>query len=813
MKTKFSLKLLAALLLLPTLNSQLSTALAQGTAFTYQGRLASGTNAANGNFDLSFSLYSTNFGGGSLAGMTNSAVNISNGFFTVSLDFGNGIFTGPPRWLEIAVRSNAFSAFTTLSPRQLLTPTPYALYAPTAGGVPSGAISNSQLAVASVSGTNLQPGSVTGPTIASNQVVKSLNGLKDNITLSAGPNVSLSTNGNSLQVNASGTIGWGLNGNTGTAPGTNFFGTTDNQPLEFRVNNSRALRLEPDAGGAASLVGGASINFVAPGIVGATIAGGGSSNYFGAGYTNSVAGDFGVIGGGNGNSIQLGRGTTIAGGSQNSVGTNSGGSTIAGGINNSVAALAGGSTIAGGVFNQVELSAASATIAGGYNNDVGSGAAYSTIGGGQVNAVTGSYATVPGGQHNWAAGNSSFAAGQYGQAMHNGAFVWSDATSATAFSSTAANQFLIRAGGGVGIGTNNPQSLLHVTGTVTANAFNGSGAGLLNIPAANLTGIIPDTSLSTNVPHSDDGNNIDFLQIAHFKIVRPCPGEAIVTFDATNGCDNWLAFTKSGTETWDIHDNEEDDFVIYSPDGPYGNNRISLPYATADVVLVPNAGSVGIGTESPKGALQVASGGLVVTGHTTSNAGPGSFAQAGPGIFMEYNSAGAQGSLFAYDYTANTPLPLALNASGGTVSVPVLLITGGSDLAEPFQLSGFDVPKGALVIIDEENPGKLKLCDRAYDTRLAGIVSGANGIKPGISLRQEGALGSGENVALSGRVYALADASKAPIKPGDLLTSSAIPGHCMKVTDYGKAQGAIIGKAMSSLGKGQGMVLVLVSLQ
>ena len=80
-------------------------------------------------------------------------------------------------------------------------------------------------------------------------------------------------------------------------------------------------------------------------------------------------------------------------------------------------------------------------------------------------------------------------------------------------------------------------------------------------------------------------------------------------------------------------------------------------------------------------------------------------------------------------------------------------------------------------------------------------------------MHQEGALEGGQNVALSGRVYMLADASNGPIQPGDLLTTAATPGHAMKVTDHEKAQGAILGKAMSSLNEGRGMVLVLVSLQ
>jgi hypothetical protein len=149
----------------------------------------------------------------------------------------------------------------------------------------------------------------------------------------------------------------------------------------------------------------------------------------------------------------------------------------------------------------------------------------------------------------------------------------------------------------------------------------------------------------------------------------------------------------------------------------------------------------------------------------------------------------------------------------GSVQTPVLTITGGADVAEPFKMSSTELPEGAVVIIDEENPGKLKMSDQAYDQRVAGIVSGANGIKPGISLSQQELNEGGQNVALSGRVYVLADASSSPIKPGDLLTTSVTPGHAMKATDHAKAQGAILGKAMTGLREGNGMVLVLVTLQ
>ena len=79
---------------------------------------------------------------------------------------------------------------------------------------------------------------------------------------------------------------------------------------------------------------------------------------------------------------------------------------------------------------------------------------------------------------------------------------------------------------------------------------------------------------------------------------------------------------------------------------------------------------------------------------------------------------------------------------------------------------------------------------------------------------QEDSVADGAHpVALTGRVYVWADASNGPIEPGDLLTTSGIPGHAMKVSDFDKAHGATLGKAMTSLEEGRGLVLVLVSLQ
>lgn len=151
----------------------------------------------------------------------------------------------------------------------------------------------------------------------------------------------------------------------------------------------------------------------------------------------------------------------------------------------------------------------------------------------------------------------------------------------------------------------------------------------------------------------------------------------------------------------------------------------------------------------------------------------------------------------------------------GRVTCASLKLTGGSDIAEPFNIERPDMVKpGMIMVIDPENPGKLKISDKAYDHRVAGVVSGAGGITPGMLMSQSGSVADGEHpVALTGRVYCWADASYDPIEAGDLLTTSDTPGCAMKAMDHERAQGAVLGKSMSALKEGQGLILVLVALQ
>src|SRR5260221_10845646 len=126
-------KHLLFILVTSLLFGEVSNVLSQGTAFTYQGRLNDNGGPANGNYGMVFYLCSTPESGGQIASLGIANVPVNNGLFTVTLDFGAN-FPGADRWLEITVKTNNAASFTTLSPRQKLAPTPYAI---TAGNLTS----------------------------------------------------------------------------------------------------------------------------------------------------------------------------------------------------------------------------------------------------------------------------------------------------------------------------------------------------------------------------------------------------------------------------------------------------------------------------------------------------------------------------------------------------------------------------------------------------------------------------------------------------------------------------------------------------
>lgn len=284
------------------------------------------------------------------------------------------------------------SGYQQLTPDQRLAAVGYALVAST---VPDGAVTAAKLASGAVGTSQLATGAVGATQLASGAVTSAKLG-------------SAAVGASALDLANLSTSLWKAGGNSGTTAGTHFLGTTDNVALELKANSVRALRLEPNTSAAPNVIGGAAVNSVSAGVVGATIAGGGAGSFGGASITNLVKAHFGFIGGGGANGINPGAtNSVIAGGYLNVISNNAAFATVGGGIANGAGTNA--ATVAGGYYNLA--SGFESTVAGGEAN-LASGTA-SFIGGGVTNIASGFEAVVAGGELNDATGPISFVGGGY----------------------------------------------------------------------------------------------------------------------------------------------------------------------------------------------------------------------------------------------------------------------------------------------------------------------------------------------------------------------------------------------------------------
>jgi hypothetical protein len=259
--------------------------------------------------------------------------------------------------------------------------------------------------------------------------------------------------------------------------------------------------------------------------------------------------------------------------------------------------------------------------------------------------------------------------------------------------------------------------------------------------------------------------------------------------------------------------------------------KFTGPKTIGNSSIYNNVSSVGIGTTNPNSRLHIwkpSSSSPVLQLDTQKIIGPLTIMEK---LLFDGTSINAEGTL------GDLPISLNRNSSGdvflavgggnvgiGTTSPAAKLhVTGmarveavqitGADVAEKFPVSE-EVKPGMVVAIDPEHPGKLCLARGAYNRRVAGVVSGANGLPAGAVLGNLPGQEDATPIALSGRVWVYCDATDHPVEVGDLLTTAERIGHAMAVTDYGRAHGAVIGKAMTGLkNEKSGLVLALVNLQ
>lgn len=187
--------------------------------------------------------------------------------------------------------------------------------------------------------------------------------------------------------------------------------------------------------------------------------------------------------------------------------------------------------------------------------------------------------------------------------------------------------------------------------------------------------------------------------------------------------------------------------------------------------------------------------------------------QGGAPMINLYGDSDGDGVILIRDKNINQTI--LLNGENGRVTSKEIEITGGSDMAEYFSTAetGEVILPGSVVVIDVDHPGSVKLSSTDMDKRVVGVVSGANGIRPGMLMGQKESIAFGDvPVAIAGRVYVKADESAGVIEAGDFLTTSTVSGTAMKVNDWDAARGAILGKALTSRDD-DGYVLILVNLQ
>jgi len=507
---------------------------------SFQGLLtsSSGAPAANGSYDLQFGIHDSASGGASLWAEPHAGVSVQQGTFSVILGSLTSLNLPFDKRYFVEVTATAgpgIGSPITFSPRAELTSSPYALRADTA-----------EYAKAA-------PGGGGGPYLP----------------LAGGTMTGAITN----------------TGNPSITMGKGNFGTGNTNS----GNNSFVAGEQNIASGNRSTVGG--------------------------GFSNSASGDSSVVGGGSGN-VSSWKAATVAGGSRNTA--SDAYATVGGGHNNQAnansATVGGGavntasqnaSTVSGGSFNTAN--AQSAVVGGGTSN-IASGD-YSTVGGGVLNrarglastvaggggafapdsnSALGSYSSVPGGRANKAAGNYSLAAGWRAKVNHTGTFVWADSTGAsgTDFTSTGTNQFLIRASGGVGIGTASPAQQLDVAGTTQMTGFKmppGAGSGLVLTSDATGVGTWQSVGSSGWV---DDGTVVRLgASTDQVGIGTVSPTKALEVSGSAKVTDTLFASNVSSTSPLRLQ--------------TAGTTRMYVDDAS---------GNVGIGTVTPTGKLHVREG-------------------------------------------------------------------------------------------------------------------------------------------------------------------------------------------------------------
>ena len=538
--------------------------------------------------------------------------------------------------------------------------------------------------------------SVTGQHVARGELLRSLNDLHDSVDLVAGENVTITVEGQTIRIaaegggNGGGTgEAWSLTGNAGTDPAGQFLGTTDEAPLEVRVNNQRALRLEP--GSSPNVVGGHADNLAVSGVVGAAIGGGGAGD---PDY-NAVTDDYGVVGGGWGNRAGDDAGAT----------SDQRFATVGGGKNNTASRVA--ATVGGGNANQATGNYA--TVGGGRENTAAN--PYATVGGGRNNQVLADYGAIAGGgptDPNDAANTNNRVFDDYGAIGGGGnnraGSDDGDATSATyatvggGQSNTADGEFATVGGGSGNTASSDYATVGGGSNNIAAGDYAIVGGGTINI-ANGAKAIVGGGAINTaNGANAIVGGGSNNIADGDYAIVGGGTNNVADGDYGTvpGGRWNTAAGTYSFAAGFRAKANHDGTFV-------WSDVVASIDFvSTADnQFLVRAAGGVGLGTNAPQAPIHMQgsrNGAATLSNHAAIIENGSTFTSSGPDVLALKTSAlnpdGSTNFVTFFDGNDQSIGRIEGNGSGG-----VVYGTSGGDYAEalPLRFPGESIEAGDIV--------------------------------------------------------------------------------------------------------------------
>ena len=710
------------------------SASAQPGMFYYSGRLTDDTGQpVDDMLSIVFSVYDGASDGTPLWTETHPDVVVESGSYSVLLGSVNpipsSVFAGGDRWLGIKVSTDS-----EMTPRQCIAGVPYAINADMVDGKHASDFGGDGHSLDAADGDPV-----------------------DAVYVDDDGKVGVGTTTPAATVHMSGSEGFISQGTFGTGASLNLGAGTRlhwyPKKAAFRAGGIDGTQWDEINIGDYSTVSGGQNNMALHEF--GTVAGGSGNSLTGeytagtiaGGQGNNVSANFGTVGGGRGNWAQ--NDGTVSGGQNNHAGgvssvgggfnndAKGGATTIGGGANNIAEGIR--STVAGGESNQAigvnystvcggqsnlatadrsfvgggsgnEANGALSTVTGGHHNKANGGVAF--VGGGDNNIAGGAGSVVPGGYLNASAGDFSFAAGQKAKADHNGTFVWSDGQ-VPEFRSTAANQFLIHADGGVGIGKTNPECALDVAGTIQGTGFQmetGASEGyVLTSDASGVgawqqfvgTGVDNDWEIVGNDMYSNVSGNVGIGTSSPWDklTIKSATSDRIVMLRNENDIPRLFLGHTSGNDAvisafdgmrflMDVDNNAIGSYFAWERDGDSEN--------ATELMRLTNDGNVGIGTSSPGAKLEV-NGQIKITGGSpgtgkvlTSNAsglaswetpsGSGIGGSGTDNYLPKFTSATTLGNSVVYEEAGNIGIGTAtpnskLEVEGGNIFVDQGFIT------------------------------------------------------------------------------------------------------------------------------------------